>query len=94
MRKEDFFQSTNAADFYYEGQVPRLHFRRKMAPLYGGVFLIKLELCERFQSCALHAGQGCQIFLVTTDQKRNKRYQINIKYTKWTQNIPNGYKIN
>jgi hypothetical protein len=34
--------------------------------------------------------QGCQIFLGTTYQKVKNMVT---KYTKWSQNIPNGYKM-
>jgi hypothetical protein len=37
--------------------------------------------------------QGCQIFIGTKYQNGGKIYQIAIHYTKWSQNIPNGRKI-
>jgi hypothetical protein len=37
--------------------------------------------------------QGCQIFLGTRYQHGGKIYQITTKYTKCSQNIPNGHKL-
>jgi hypothetical protein len=53
---------------------------------------IRHDISKKYYCFEGLAIQGCQIFLGTTYQNGEKCTKLP-KYTKWTQNIPNGHKI-
>jgi hypothetical protein len=70
-------------------------FQQRASAAFALFFLLRGQQCFVLGLKA-SAEQGCQIFLRTTYQnipKRGKLNQTTTTYTKWSQTVPNGRKI-